>query len=128
MIVALSLPLCTLMSMVALNYLDVPIHQFSMTGLVVALGLLVDGSIVITDEIRKHLLNGDEAIDAMQKAVKRMTIPLVSATITTAFAFTPMAILKGAAGDFIGSLATCVIVMLFMSLLLALSILSLIHI
>ncbi len=122
LIVALSLPLCTLMSMVALNYLDVPIHQFSMTGLVVALGLLVDGSIVITDEIRKHLLNGDEAIDAMQKAVKRMTIPLVSATITTAFAFTPMAILKGAAGDFIGSLATCVIVMLFMSLLLALSI------
>ena len=102
LIVALSLPLCTLLSMVVLNYLDVPIHQLSMTGLVVALGLLVDGSIVVTDEIRKHLLEGDEAIEAMQKAVKRMTVPLVSATATTVLAFTPMAILQGPSGDFLG--------------------------
>ena len=122
LIVALSLPLCTLLSMVVLNYLDVPIHQLSMTGLVVALGLLVDASIVVTDEIRKHLLEGDKAIDAMQKAVKRMTVPLVSATATTVFAFTPMAILQGPSGDFLGSLATCVIVMLVMSLVLALSV------
>ena len=122
LIVALSLPLCTLLSMVVLNYLDVPIHQLSLTGLVVALGLLVDGSIVVTDEIRKHLLEGDEAIQAMQKAVKRMTVPLVSATATTVLAFTPMAILQGPSGDFLGSLATCVIVMLVMSLVLALSV------
>lgn len=122
LIVALSLPLCTLLSMVVLNYLDVPIHQLSMTGLVVALGLLVDASIVVTDEIRKHLLEGDKAIDAMQKAVKRMTVPLVSATATTVLAFTPMAILQGPSGDFLGSLATCVIVMLVMSLVLALSV------
>jgi multidrug efflux pump subunit AcrB len=122
LIVALGLPLCTLLSMVVLNYLDVPIHQLSMTGLVVALGLLVDASIVVTDEIRKHLLEGDEAIDAMQKAVKRMTVPLVSATATTVLAFMPMAILQGPSGDFLGSLATCVIVMLVMSLVLALSV------
>ena len=121
-IVALSLPLCTLLSMLALNYLDVPIHQLSMTGLVVALGLLVDGSIVVTDEIRKHLLDGDQALEAMEKAVKRMTVPLVSATATTVLAFTPMAILQGPSGDFLGSLATCVIVMLVMSLLLALTV------
>lgn len=121
-IVALSLPLCTLLSMLALNYLEVPIHQLSMTGLVVALGLLVDGSIVVTDEIRKHLLEGDQALEAMQKAVRRMTVPLVSATATTVLAFTPMAILEGPSGDFLGSLATCVIVMLVMSLLLALTV------
>lgn len=122
LIVAVSLPLCTLLSMLALNYLDIPIHQLSMTGLVVALGLLVDGSIVVTDEIRKHLLEGDEALEAMQKAVKRMTVPLVSATATTVLAFTPMAILQGPSGDFLGSLATCVIVMLVMSLFLALTV------
>jgi multidrug efflux pump subunit AcrB len=58
----------------------------------------------------------------MQKAVKRMTVPLVSATATTVLAFTPMAILQGPSGDFLGSLATCVIVMLVMSLVLALSV------
>ena len=121
LIVALSLPLCSLLSMMVLNYLDIRIHQMSMTGLVVALGLLVDGSIVITDEIRRHLLAGDRPLAAMQKAVNRMTVPLVSATATTVLAFTPMAILAGPSGDFLGSLATCVIVMLTISLLLALT-------
>ncbi|MDG2163400.1 MAG: efflux RND transporter permease subunit, partial [Gammaproteobacteria bacterium] len=121
LIVALSLPLCTLLSMLVLNYLDIRIHQMSMTGLVVAMGLLVDGSIVITDEIRRHLLAGDGPLAAMQKAVNRMTVPLVSATATTVLAFTPMAILAGPSGDFLGSLATCVIVMLTISLLLALT-------
>ena len=51
-----------------------------------------------------------------------MTVPLVSATATTVLAFTPMAILQGPSGDFLGSLATCVIVMLVMSLVLALSV------
>ena len=122
LIVAVSLPLCTLLSMLVLNYLDVPIHQLSLTGLVVALGLLVDGSIVVTDEVRKNLLRGDEPLEALQKAVNRMTVPLLSATATTVLAFTPMAILEGPSGDFLGSLATCVIVMLTMSLLLALTI------
>ncbi len=120
-IVALSLPLCTLVSMVVLNYLSVPIHQLSMTGLVVALGLLVDGSIVVTDEIRKRLLAGETAIAAMENSVRRMTVPLVSATATTVLAFTPMAMLEGPSGDFLGSLATAVIVMLVVSLLLALT-------
>ena len=48
--------------------LSVPIHQLSMTGLVVALGLLVDGSIVVTDEIRKRLLAGETAIAAMENS------------------------------------------------------------
>jgi multidrug efflux pump subunit AcrB len=95
LIVAVSLPLCTLLSMLVLNYLDVPIHQLSLTGLVVALGLLVDGSIVVTDEVRKNLLRGDEPLEALQKAVNRMTVPLLSATATTVLAFTPMAILEG---------------------------------
>ncbi len=51
LVVAVVLPLCTLLSMVALHYLAVPIHQMSLTGLVVALGLLVDGSIVMADEV-----------------------------------------------------------------------------
>ena len=121
LVVAVSLPMCTLLSMLVLNYLDVALHQLSLTGLVVAIGLLVDGSIVMTDEIRKHLLEGDDAITAMEKAIGRMTVPLVSATATTVLAFTPMAILQGPSGDFLGSLATCVIVMLISSLLLALT-------
>ena len=66
LVVAVILPLCTLMSMIALFYLKIPIQQMSVTGLVVALGLLVDGSIVMTDEIRKRLLAGLPPTEAMR--------------------------------------------------------------
>jgi len=75
-VAAVILPLCTLMSMIALFYLKIPIQHMSVTGLVVALGLLVDGSIVMTDEIRKRLLNGLPPTEAMKGAVSRMRIPL----------------------------------------------------
>ena len=122
LVVAVVLPLCTLLSMIGLLYLKVPIHQMSLTGLVVALGLLVDGSIVMADEVRKRLLEGLKPMDAMSGAVSRLRVPLISSTLTTVLAFMPMAILQGPAGDFLGSVATSVIVMLISSLVLALTI------
>jgi multidrug efflux pump subunit AcrB len=121
-VVAVVLPLCTLLSMVALLYLEVPIHQMSVTGLVVALGLLVDGSIVMADEVRKRLLEGLPPMEAMVGAVSRMRVPLIASTLTTVLAFMPMAILAGPAGDFLGSIATSVIVMLVSSMVLALTV------
>lgn len=121
-VVAVVLPLCTLLSMIVLLYLDVPIHQMSVTGLVVALGLLVDGSIVMADEVRKRLLDGLQPVDAMAGAVTRMRVPLIASTLTTVLAFMPMAILAGPAGDFLGSIAISVIVMLVSSMVLALTV------
>ena len=89
LVVAVILPLCTLMSMIALFYLKIPIQHMSVTGLVVALGLLVDGSIVMTDEIRKRLFAGLPPTEAMRGAVTRMRIPLMSSTLTTVLAFIP---------------------------------------
>jgi len=122
LVVAVILPLCSLLSMVGLLYLEVPIHQMSMTGLVVALGLLVDGSIVMTDEVRKRLNSGLGPVDALSGAVSRLRLPLISSTVTTVLAFMPMAILEGPAGDFLGSIALSVIVMLVSSMVLALTV------
>jgi multidrug efflux pump subunit AcrB len=90
------------------------------TGLVVALGLLVDASIVMTDEIRKRLLAQDTPLDAIAAAVSRMRIPLLASTATTILAFLPMVLLPGPAGDFLGSIATAVVIMLGTSFVLAL--------
>ncbi len=122
LIVAVILPLASLMSLAGLQALGVPIHQMSVTGLIVALGLLVDAGIVMTDEIRKRLEKGDPRSDAVGRAVKRLAVPLLASTVTTALAFTPMALLPGPAGDFVGAIATSVIVMLVASLILALTI------
>ena len=122
LVVAVILPLCTLMSMIALFYLKIPIQHMSVTGLVVALGLLVDGSIVMTDEIRKRLLNGLPPTEAMKGAVSRMRIPLMSSTLTTVLAFLPLVMLPGGGGDFLGSIAVAVIAMLVSSFLLAIAV------
>ncbi len=119
-VVAVVLPLCSLMSLCLMYYTGLPIHQMSVTGLVVALGLLVDGSIVMTDEVRKQLLRRVPMLDAIGNSVSRLRLPLFSSTATTILAFMPMAILPGPAGDFVGSIAKAVIMMLASSLLLAL--------
>ena len=94
----------------------------SITGLIVALGLLVDSGIVMSDEIRKRLVKGDERLAAVRDSVRRLAIPLLASTVTTALAFVPMAILPGPAGDFVGAIAIAVILMLVSSFVLALTI------
>ncbi len=120
LVVALVLPLSALLSITILQRLGVPLHQMSITGLIVALGLLVDAAIVMTDEIRRRI-GADVAREiAVDRSVRRLAIPLLASTVTTVLAFLPMALLPGPAGDFVGSIATAVIVMLGSSLLLAL--------
>lgn len=119
-VVAVILPLCTLASLLLMHQIGLPIHQMSVTGLVVALGLLVDGSIVMTDEVRKRLLAGEQAIDAIGASVARLRTPLLSATATTILTFAPMVLLPGPAGDFMGSIAKAVVIMLATSLVIAL--------
>lgn len=122
LVVAVILPLSALLSIAVLEKIGLAIHQMSLSGLIVALGLLVDGAIVMTDELRKQLRAGIPATSAIKNSVGRLRIPLIASTFTTVLAFMPMAILPGPAGDFPGAIATAVIVMLLSSLLLALAI------
>ena len=120
-VVAIILPLCGLMSLTVLDLMGMAIHQMSVTGLIVALGLLVDGSIVMTDEVRKSLFRGERPLDAITASVSRLRTPLLASAVTTILAFMPMAILPGPSGDFMGSIAISVVVMLGASLILALT-------
>jgi multidrug efflux pump subunit AcrB len=120
LVVAIILPLCGLISITVMERMGIALHQMSVTGLIVALGLLVDGSIVMTDEVRKRLLLGHNALDAITGSVDRLRVPLLASALTTVLAFMPMAILPGPPGDFLGTLAMAVIIMLATSTVLAL--------
>ena len=122
LIVAMIIPLATLVSIAGLKAVGIPIHQMSVTGLIVALGLLVDAAIVMTDDVRKRLAAGATRLDAADAAVRRLTIPLLASTITTVLAFLPMVLLPGPAGDFVGSIAIAVIIMLVVSFGLAITV------
>ena len=121
-IVAVVLPVVSLATLASMNFLGLPIHQMSVTGLIVALGLLVDAAIVMVDEVRQRLGRGMERVNAVGDATRRLAAPLLASTVTTALSFTPMILLPGPAGDFVGSIAIAVVLMLVWSLFVAVTV------
>ncbi|MBR9726721.1 efflux RND transporter permease subunit [Shewanella intestini] len=108
LIVALSLPLTALFTLACMKYTGLPIHQMSVTGLVVALGIMVDNAIVIVDAIAQKRRQGLSKLQAVQQTIHHLWIPLAGSTITTMLAFAPIMLMPGAAGEFVGGIAISV--------------------
>lgn len=121
-VVAVALPLSALMVLTGMRFLDIPIHQMSVTGLIIALGLLIDNAIVMVDEVRSSMREGKKAPDAIATTIKHLALPLFGSTLTTTLAFAPIALLPGGSGEFVGSIAVSVILAINASFLLAMSV------
>ena len=121
-VVSFSLPLSALLVMFGLRVFEIPIHQMSVTGLIVALGLLIDNSIVIVEEVRSRVFAGAEYISAITESVKHLRMPLFGSTLTTVLAFLPIAMMQGPSGEFVGSIAISVILAVTSSFLLSLTV------
>ena len=122
LLVGLALPLSALMVFTGMRFLGIPIHQMSVTGLIIALGLLIDNAIVMVDEVGRELRKGHSPSEAISISVRKLAIPLFGSTLTTVFAFMPIALMPGPAGEFVGSIALSVILALISSLFLALTV------
>jgi len=109
LVVAAALPLTVLFTLTCMLYFDLPIHQMSVTGLVVALGIMVDNAIVMTDSISVEKQKGLSAFEAVDKSVRHLWLPLLGSTLTTILAFTPVALMPGSGGEFVGGIAMSVI-------------------
>jgi len=107
-IVAISLPLTALFTLTCMKYTGLPIHQMSVTGLVVALGIMVDNAIVIVDAIAQRRQQGMSKLEAVSKTLHHLWLPLAGSTITTMLAFAPIVLMPGAAGEFVGGIAISV--------------------
>ena len=121
-VVTLALPLTSLVVIFVMRLMDIPIHQMSVTGLIIAFGLLIDNAIVVVDDVKGRLADGLKPIDAMATSVSHLAVPLLGSTVTTALAFAPIALMPGTGGEFIGAIAISVIIAIFASLGLALSV------
>lgn len=119
-VVAATVPLVGLATIASMNSLGIPLHQMSITGIIVALGLVVDANIVMVDQICRQLEKGKRITQAIILSVRRLVVPLFASTATTALAFTPMLLLPGPSGDFISAIAAAVILMLGWSLIVSL--------
>lgn len=127
LIVATALPLSALMVMTGMRLLSIPIHQMSATGLIIALGLLIDNAIVIVEEVRAKILAGMATQTAIVKSVRHLMMPLFASTLTTALAFLPIATLPGPSGEFVGTIAISVILAICSSFALSMTIIPAMH-
>lgn len=108
-IVVISLPLTVMFTLSVMNYYGLPIHQMSVTGLVVALGIMVDNAIVMTDTILQKKQQGIRGLKAVVESVNHLWLPLLGSTATTILAFMPIVLMPGDAGEFVGGIALSVI-------------------
>ncbi|MEO1689917.1 MAG: efflux RND transporter permease subunit [Cyanobacteria bacterium J06631_6] len=124
LVVGTALPLTTLMVFGWMTVFKIPIHQMSVTGLIIALGLLIDNAIVVVDEIKAEMDEGVEPLQAVVKTVDYLKAPLFASTLTTVMTFLPIALLPGGGGEFVGSIALGVIIALVSSLALSLTVIA----
>ncbi|MDN3653228.1 efflux RND transporter permease subunit [Thalassotalea ponticola] len=118
-IVTAALPLTVLFTLAVMRFYDLPIHQMSITGLVVALGIMVDNAIVMTDTVLQKKKQGINGLQAVIESVRHLWMPLLGSTLTTILAFMPIALMPGDAGEFIGGIALSVIFALIGSYLIS---------
>jgi multidrug efflux pump len=119
-LVGVTIPLSFLLTFALLAVFGMSVNNMVMFGLILAVGMLVDGGIVVTEYADRLLSEGAEPETAYREAARRMFWPIVSSTATTLCAFLPMLFWPGMPGQFMGQLPITLIFVLSASLIVAL--------
>ena len=122
LIVSAILPFTISLVLLGCRILEMPLHQTSITGIIIALGLLIDNGIIVVEDYKHRRSLGLQPREAINKTISQLVIPLLAATFTTVFAFLPIATGDGASTEFVGGMAVTVILAITSSLFLALTI------
>ncbi|MFN0257342.1 efflux RND transporter permease subunit [Pedobacter ureilyticus] len=122
LVVMVSIPLSLAIGIILINLLGFSLNQLSIVGLVVSLGLLVDDSIVVVENIERWMRDGHNRLTATLKATKQIGLAVVGCTATLVIAFMPLMFMPEASGEFIRSLPVAVICSVIASMLVALTV------
>ena len=119
LLVGLSIPFCFLLTFVILKMVGMEFNFLVMMGLLLGLGMLIDGAIVVTEYADRKISEGLDRKEAYRLASKRMFYPILSSTATTIAAFTPLIFWPGFTGQFMSYLPRTVFIVLSASLVYA---------
>ena len=120
LLVGFAIPTSFLLTFALLAVMGITISNIVMFGLILAVGMLVDGAIVVVEYADKRIKEGTGPMHAYVEAAKRMFWPIISSTATTLCAFLPMLFWPGVPGQFMGMLPVTLIFVLSASLVVAL--------
>jgi CzcA family heavy metal efflux pump len=121
LIAGLVIPVTIAVTIVALWLIGQSFNLMTLGGLAAAIGLVIDDSIVVVENSFMHRDNGEPRIEAVLKALREITTPLVGSTITPVVVFLPLVAVTGVTGSFFRALAITMAASLLTSLVLALT-------
>lgn len=122
MIVGFFVPLTMLLGVIVMRFYGIELQRMSIAATIIALGLLVDNGIVVAEDIRVRLERGVDRLRAAAEAGGTLAIPLLTSSLTTIFAFLPMLLVEGNAGEYVRSLAQVVAILLLGSWFLSMTV------
>ena len=121
LVVASLIPMAMIMSLMIMRLLDIGIDQMSLASLIIALGMLVDNAIVMSESIMVAMAAGRPARQAAIESAQELKIPLLTSSLTTAAAFLPIFLAQSSTGEYTQPLFKVVTITLLCSWLLALT-------
>ncbi len=118
--VGVAIPLSMLMGIWILDLMGITLNIIVLFSLILALGMLVDNSIVVVENIYRYMSDGFDPHNASKKATAEVAVPIISSTATTVAAFIPLLFWPGLMGEFMGYLPVTLIIVLSSSMFVAL--------
>ncbi|MGW9381229.1 efflux RND transporter permease subunit [Streptomyces albidoflavus] len=122
LVTAVSIPLSVVLALIVLWTRDLSLNMLTLGALTIAIGRVVDDSIVVLENIKRHLGYGEERKEAILTAVKEVAGAVTSATLTTVAVFLPIGLVGGMVGELFGSFSLTVTAALLASLLVSLTV------
>ena len=123
LLVGLAIPSSFLLAILILNALDYTVNMVVLFGLILSVGLLVDGAVVVVEYAQRKIQEGTKISEAYLKASSRMSLPIIASTLTTIAVFVPLLFWPGTVGGFMKYIPITLVAVLSSSLLMALVIL-----
>jgi HAE1 family hydrophobic/amphiphilic exporter-1 len=122
LVTAVSIPLSVVIALIALWAGDYSLNVLTLGALTIAVGRVVDDSIVVLENIKRHLEYGEDKLHAVVTAVREVAGAVTASTITTVAVFSPIALVGGLVGQLFSSFAITITVALLASLLVSLTV------
>ncbi|XIE78252.1 efflux RND transporter permease subunit [Streptomyces sp. SBR177] len=122
LVTAVSIPLSVVLALIVLWTRDLSLNMLTLGALTIAIGRVVDDSIVVLENIKRHLGYGEERQAAIVTAVKEVAGAVTSSTLTTVAVFLPIGLVGGIVGELFGSFSLTVTAALLASLLVSLTV------
>ncbi|MDX3751501.1 efflux RND transporter permease subunit [Streptomyces sp. AK08-02] len=122
LVTAVSIPLSVVLALIVLWTRDLSLNMLTLGALTIAIGRVVDDSIVVLENIKRHLGYGEERQEAILKAVREVAGAVTSSTLTTVAVFLPIGLVGGMVGQLFGAFSLTVTAALLASLLVSLTV------